>query len=72
LLGLLFHPEAGGSIFLRNLSEFLPDYTALHPEKQYSSNTVLTVTKQIWNGQEREEECGKQDINNQTQQTPVL
>jgi hypothetical protein len=45
LLGLLFHPEVGGSIFLRNLTEFLPDYTALHPERQYTSHTVLTVMK---------------------------
>jgi hypothetical protein len=29
LFGLLFSPEDGISIFLRNLSEFLPVYTAL-------------------------------------------
>jgi hypothetical protein len=30
LLGLLFDPEDGGDTFLRKVSEFLPDYTALH------------------------------------------
>jgi hypothetical protein len=32
LLGLLFNPEDGGSIFLRN-GELLPDYEALHAKR---------------------------------------
>jgi hypothetical protein len=31
LVGLLLYPEDGGSKFLRDVSEFLPDYTASHP-----------------------------------------
>jgi hypothetical protein len=34
LLDLLFDPEDGGSMFLRYLSEFLLDYTALHSKRQ--------------------------------------
>jgi hypothetical protein len=30
LLGLLFDHEDGGDTFLRNISEFLPDYKASH------------------------------------------
>jgi hypothetical protein len=30
-------PEDGGSKHLRNVSQFLPDYTALHPRRQPSS-----------------------------------
>jgi hypothetical protein len=33
LFGLLFNPEDGGSVFLRNVSKFLPVYTALHSKK---------------------------------------
>jgi hypothetical protein len=32
-LDLLFNPEDGGSMFLRNVSEHLPDYTASHPRR---------------------------------------
>jgi hypothetical protein len=32
--GLLFEPENGGDIFLRNVSEILLDYTAIHPRIQ--------------------------------------
>jgi hypothetical protein len=33
LLGYYFDPEKGSIIFLRNLGEFLPDYTASYPRK---------------------------------------
>jgi hypothetical protein len=36
LLGLLFEPEAGGEIFLRNV-EVSPNYTALQHRRPYSS-----------------------------------
>jgi hypothetical protein len=32
LLRLLFDPEDGGSIFIRNFEGLLLDYTVLHPE----------------------------------------
>jgi hypothetical protein len=37
LLSLYLNPEDGGRIFLRNFSELLPEYTALHPRSQHSS-----------------------------------
>jgi hypothetical protein len=37
LLGLLFDTEDGGSTWRRNVGERLPDYIALDPIKQYSS-----------------------------------
>jgi hypothetical protein len=37
LLGLLFDPEDGGSVFLQNVSELIPDYTVSHPRTQYSA-----------------------------------
>jgi hypothetical protein len=37
LLELLFAPEDGGSMFLRNISKLLLDYTASHTERYYSS-----------------------------------
>jgi hypothetical protein len=30
---LIVEPEEGGTKFLRDVSEFLPDYTALNPRK---------------------------------------
>jgi hypothetical protein len=33
----IIYPEDGGSMFLRNVSEYLRDYTASHPRRQYSS-----------------------------------
>jgi hypothetical protein len=32
LLGLLFYPEDGGNMFLRNVGSLSPDYTALFLE----------------------------------------
>jgi hypothetical protein len=37
LLGLLFRPQDEGSTFLRNVCRFLPENTALHPRRYYSS-----------------------------------
>jgi hypothetical protein len=37
LHGLLLDPKDGNSAFVRNVSELLPDYTALHLRRQYSS-----------------------------------
>jgi hypothetical protein len=34
VLGLLFYPDDGGSAFLRNIGELLPDYTVSHPIRQ--------------------------------------
>jgi hypothetical protein len=43
LLGLVFHPEDGGDMFLRNVGWFLTGNTALYPRRYYSSwpNTYL-------------------------------
>jgi hypothetical protein len=35
-LGLLPHLDDGGNIFMRNVGELLPDYTASQPRRQYS------------------------------------
>jgi hypothetical protein len=35
LLGLLFNTEDGGSTFLQNVSNRLPNYTVSHPPKKY-------------------------------------
>jgi hypothetical protein len=39
LFGLFFSPEDGGSIlvFVQNVSELQPDYTAFHLRRQYST-----------------------------------
>jgi hypothetical protein len=36
LLGLLFDPEYGSSLFLRKASRSLVDYTTPHPRRQHS------------------------------------
>jgi hypothetical protein len=36
-----FDPEDGGSIFLRNDSELLPDYMESHPRRMYSSEKYI-------------------------------
>jgi hypothetical protein len=35
LFGLLFDPEDGGSTFLQNTNELLPDFTVSYPRTQY-------------------------------------
>jgi hypothetical protein len=39
LLHLLFDPEEGSDTFFRNIHGLLPDYTASHSRKQYSSQS---------------------------------
>jgi hypothetical protein len=39
LCSLFFNPADGESRFLRNFTNFLPDYTASHPRRQYSSKS---------------------------------
>jgi hypothetical protein len=41
LLGLLFYPEDGGSMFLRNVDELLSDYTSSYHRRKYSSEICL-------------------------------
>jgi hypothetical protein len=47
LLALLFDPENGGDMILRNISCLLPDYMVLHPRRQKSSRaqTFLFATR---------------------------
>jgi hypothetical protein len=40
MLGLLFDPEDEVFVFFINGSEFLLDYMASHPRKQYASNII--------------------------------
>jgi hypothetical protein len=40
----IFDPEDGGSIFLCNICELLPDYTASHHTREYSSQNQCFVT----------------------------
>jgi hypothetical protein len=40
LLVLLFDSEEGGSAFLRNVGNFLPDYTASRPRRYYLSQSL--------------------------------
>lgn len=35
--GLPYNPENGGSVFLQNVCELLPDYTTTHPRRQCCS-----------------------------------
>jgi hypothetical protein len=45
LLGLLFDPEDGRNLFLRNVGLLLPDYTAVYPRKwNFSEVFHLTYT----------------------------
>jgi hypothetical protein len=44
LLGLLLDHDDEGNMFLRNVGEFLPDYTASHPGRQYSATAPRIVT----------------------------
>jgi hypothetical protein len=47
LYGLVFHPEDGGDVFLRNVGGHLPDYTALYP-RRYNSSCFTYVTLISW------------------------
>jgi hypothetical protein len=40
-------PEAGGSMFLRNLSELLPDQTVSHPRKQPQMQHAIYVSRSV-------------------------
>jgi hypothetical protein len=42
LLDLLFDLEDGGSAFLRNFGELLPDYPVSHPRRQYCSQSLIS------------------------------
>jgi hypothetical protein len=41
--GFFLNPEDGSSTFLRNVGEFLSDYTALHPKRQNSPGFIVFV-----------------------------
>jgi hypothetical protein len=41
LVCLLLYRENGGNKFLGNFGELIPDYTDLHPRRQYSSYLYL-------------------------------
>jgi hypothetical protein len=46
LLGLLFDPEHGDSIFFQTISVLMLDYTLLHPRRQqFSLNKYLLIAK---------------------------
>jgi hypothetical protein len=47
LLGLLFDHEDGGSKFLGNAEELLPDYTTPHPRRRSSVTAVITSNPKI-------------------------
>jgi hypothetical protein len=42
------NPEYGGSIFLRNIRYFLPDYRALYVRRQYFYCQVITDKGRMW------------------------
>jgi hypothetical protein len=44
---LLFSPEDGGRMILRNICEFPLDYTAAHPLTQCPSSKVLLLTSKF-------------------------
>jgi hypothetical protein len=45
LLGLLFDSEDGGVTYFRNIVKPIPDYTALHARRWYSSKYKYMKTK---------------------------
>jgi hypothetical protein len=50
LVGFFFNPENGGDMFLRNVSRFSTNYTALYPRRQKSSISVKTQSNCVQNG----------------------
>jgi hypothetical protein len=46
-VGLHFDPEDGGKLLLRNLRQYLPDRTALHPTRQCRSGFVPVEDSQV-------------------------
>jgi hypothetical protein len=51
LLGLLFNPKDGGSMFLENISKLLPEYTVSHHRRKYPSHSLM------WEPQITHNEC---------------
>jgi hypothetical protein len=52
LLDLLFDPEDGGDMFLRNVVYLSPDYMALHPRHRSSKPLLLALSfspQGVWN-----------------------
>jgi hypothetical protein len=47
LLWLLLILEDGSSMFLRNIGEYLPDYTTSYPRIQYSSCAIVLPLKPL-------------------------
>jgi hypothetical protein len=47
MLGLLFHPEDGGSMLLQKFSEDLSNYGVSHPKRQYSFYVTLIISFNI-------------------------
>jgi hypothetical protein len=43
LLGLLFHPEDGGNMFLRNVGGIQPNYTPLLPQEDRTLYNVMNL-----------------------------
>jgi hypothetical protein len=48
LLHSLFGPKDEGRLILRNVGELLPDYTALHPRRQYSLKVLYQFEYQTF------------------------
>jgi hypothetical protein len=45
LLGLLFNPEDGDSMFLRNVSKLLPHYLASHPTRYCGQKHIKLISQ---------------------------
>jgi hypothetical protein len=45
MLGLVFNPEDGDSIFLQNICKHLPDYTVSHPEDVVIAMRTSNLTR---------------------------
>jgi hypothetical protein len=53
LPGLLFDPEDGGDMFVRNVSWLETDYTVLNPRRQNSSSRIWPVGRRRNRGRGR-------------------